>query len=298
MTDHGTQDSELLERFVREASQEAFAELLGRHVNLVWSICFRDLRDRQLAEDATQAVFLVLARKARTLRPGTVLAGWLFRTARLVARNVLKEEARRKARERRAADMAQQTTTSEATWDDLAPVLHEILDELGRKDRDAILLHCLQGKTLAEVGAALGTSEDAARMRINRALDKARARAARRGLVIGGGTLGVLLAANGVQAAPAGCVSATLALVGGSAGGGATVGSGATVLAKGAMKAMFMLKLKVAAAVLAASVVVPATGLVTYQALAAPPESQPATRRRRRSWRWRRRAGSGWRRGG
>ncbi len=269
-------DWELLQEYACRASEEAFAQIVRRYVDLVWSVCLRDLHDRHLAEDATQAVFLVLARKARTLKRGTVLAGWLFRTAQFVARDAVKQEARREARERRAAEMMQKTQSKESSWGELEPLLNEMLGELAGKDRDAILLHYMQGKTLAEVGAAMGTSEDAARMRIARAIESLRSRAVRKGLTVSAGAIVPLLAANAVQAAPAGLADSAIAVIGGSVGGAAAVGSTAAVLAQGAMKAMLDLKIKIAAVVLAATLLVPFVGVMTYRAVSAPPPTQPA----------------------
>jgi len=269
MSDEGIRDWELLDEYTHKASQEAFARIVQRYVNMVYSTCFRDLRDHQLAEDATQAVFMVLARKARSLRREIVLAGWLFQTARLVVRNARKQEARRKARERQAAEMTQQTWPSEQTWDGLSPLLSEGMEKLGNKDRDAILLHYFQRKTLAEVGGSMGVSEDAARMRVSRAVQKLRSFFGRKGQTMAIGAVATLLLTNSVQAAPPACAATVVAAVCGSVGKAALATSSAAVLANATMKTLLVAKLKMAFTVAAVSLLVPTAGLATYHAIAA-----------------------------
>jgi RNA polymerase sigma factor (sigma-70 family) len=275
MEDEINRDWESLQEYARAASQEAFARIVRQYAGLVYSTCFRDLRDHHLAEDATQAVFLVLARKARGIGRQTVLAGWLFRTARLVARNALKQEARRKARERRAGEMTQQRAQPQPAWEEMDPLLNEGLDRLGSKDRDAVLLHYLQGKTLAAVGASLGVSEDAARMRVSRALEKLRSFFGRKGPAFTVGAVAALLAANGAQAAPPGCAALTIATVARSAGGAAVSSGGAGALAKMALDAMLVAKIKIAAAAAAVALLVPSAAAVAYQAVADSLQNRP-----------------------
>ena len=268
MSDEGIRDRELLDQYAQKGLQEAFAQIVQRYVNLVYNTCFRDLRDHHLAEDATQAVFLVLAQKARSLRREVVLAGWLFQTARLVVRNVRKQEARRKARERLAAEMTQQTSTRERKWDACTPLLSEGLEKLSTKDRDAILLHYYQRKTLAEVGGATGVSEDAARMRVSRAMQKLRSFFARKGQTMAIGAVATLLMTSAVQAAPPNYAAGIVASVCPAAGTVALASGTAAALAKATLNAFFMAKLKIAAAVAAVTLLVPTAGLATYQVIA------------------------------
>jgi RNA polymerase sigma factor (sigma-70 family) len=198
-------DWELLQTYAKNRSETAFAELVQRHLNWVYSTAFRQVRDPQLAEDVTQAVFVLLARKAGNLRPGTVLSGWLFRTTRFVASRALRTEYRRKARELAAVTMS--TTTSydenENLWNQLTPHLDEAVAALSKADRTAILLRFYEKKPLREVGERLGLSEEAAKKRVSRAIEKLRHSIAVRGVLLGGVALAVALAEKNVQAAPA-----------------------------------------------------------------------------------------------
>ncbi len=178
-------DWQLLRAFADHSSQAAFAELARRYTNLVYSVCRRELGDRTLAEtlaeDAAQATFLILARRASSLRPGrdgATLAGWLFQTARLAARNAARQERRRQAREhsyqQEVARMHSQTPDTAAEWADAEPLLNEALSALPAGQRALILERFMQDRPLAEIGAGRGISEDAARMRVNRALRRPR----------------------------------------------------------------------------------------------------------------------------
>lgn len=198
-------DARLLRRFTRENSQAAFAALVARHSRLVYSVCRRDVGNAALAEDAAQAVFLLLARKAPALRGDGSLAGWLYRTARLVSKNALRRELRVRQKEQRAAQqMAQEAQDNQdALWERIDPRLHAALDALGRVEREAVLLRFWDGLSLAETGAALGLSEDAARMRVTRALEKLKRFLVKEGVVLSTSALAGLLTEKGARAAPA-----------------------------------------------------------------------------------------------
>ena len=197
------EDWQLLCEFVTRDSQRAFQELVGRHVGLVHSVALRLVRDSQLTEEVTQAVFILLARKARGLKQKTVLAGWLYRTTRFVASRALRFEQRRQRREQEAFQM-QQTASSDDTWRRLAPVLDDAIERLGTADRDAILLRYFEEQPLHKVGSALGISEEAARKRVDRSLEKLRTFFARRGFSITTTLLAGSLAGHSAHAAPAG----------------------------------------------------------------------------------------------
>ena len=196
-------DHELLTNFARTGAERAFATLVQRHVNLVWSAARRFTNDDSLAEEITQAVFIILAQKAGRISAKTILTGWLYQTARLTAANALKENRRRQQREHQAYMEATLTPdeTNEA-WQQLAPVLDEAMHALRTADRDAVLLRFFENKSLADVGAALGVTEDAARVRVNRALDKLRALLAKQGIKFGATAIATAVAANAVSAAP------------------------------------------------------------------------------------------------
>ena len=195
------EDWQLLRQFVDAGSEAAFARLMERHRGLVYSTCRRELGDTALAEDATQVVFLVLAQKAKLLRRGVVLSGWLFQTARFAARDLRKSERRRRVRDEGLGIEMHQTATrdQEAAWQEVDPWLHESLDHLASKDRDAILLRFFEDNGFAEVARALGQTEDAARHRVNRALERMRRFLASQGVTIPVTALAALLAAHAVE---------------------------------------------------------------------------------------------------
>lgn len=201
-------DHELLRRYADHGCDEAFAELVRRHLNLVWAAARRVTHNSELARDVAQLVFTDLARKARTLPPETVIAGWLHRAAYLAAAKQIRGEVRRSQRERFAMTTSNSASPDESrAAGELQPVLDEALAELPETDRDAVVLRFLVGRSYAEVGATLGTSEDTAQKRVSRALEKLRESFRRRGLDMGGGLMVAALDFAGTQAAPAGLAS-------------------------------------------------------------------------------------------
>jgi len=205
MQQQTSRDWELLRQYTDEADEKAFSQLVCLHIDMVYSAALRQVHgDRHLAEEVTQVVFIVLARRARTIRPDTILAAWLHKTTRFTALNVLKVEARRKAHERKAAQMTLDMRRVDSSWKWLSPVLDEGIARLSDKDRAAVLLRFFEQKTLAETGEALGVSEDAAGMRISRAVDKLRNFFRERGVTLTSSALGGIMTINTVQAAPHG----------------------------------------------------------------------------------------------
>lgn len=220
---------------------------MSRYSGLVYSTCLWDIRNAVGAEDAAQAVFLLLARKVPTFGAGTSLAGWLYRTARLVSRNAVQQETRARVREQRLGQcVVVEGTNSVAEsdqWDQLKPVLHNALDALGRQEREVILLRFFDDRSLKETGAALGLSEDAARMRVSRSLEKLRRYLAQAGVVLPSAALAGLLTEKAVHAAPA---SLQQLMIQSASGPGAPAGSAsisrAYQLAQGATKTMWITK--------------------------------------------------------
>jgi len=163
----------LLRKFKDDRSQSAFAEIVDRYINLVYAACYANLQDRQAAEDATQAVFLILARKAE-FRRGSTMVGWLFRTARYVSMHARRDEIRR--RKLQAAVALQHDHSDSQPWSrlDTRLILNDAIERLGDVEREAVLLRYYQAMPLKDVGEALGISEEAARKRIDRGVDKLR----------------------------------------------------------------------------------------------------------------------------
>ena len=176
-------DMELLREYARHNSEEAFAMLVSRHVNLVYSVALRQAHDPHLAEEITQAVFIILARKAETLGQKTILPGWLCRTARYTSANALTIQRRRQRREQEAYMQSILNEPEPEAWRQIAPLLDGAMEHLGQKDHDAVVLRFFEGRNFKEVGAALGASENAAKKRVNHALEKLRRYFSKHGLV-------------------------------------------------------------------------------------------------------------------
>lgn len=193
-------DSELLRRYVQREDQEAFSELVRRHVDLVFGTAFRALGTRPAAEDVSQDVFLVLARKAAWLTREGSLAGWLHRATVLEARRRHRTERRRQEREQHAAELSMMNQPDPSPATDRVEHLDEALLELGEKDRQAVLLRYFEHYTCGEVGRALGIREEAAQKRVSKALDQLTRRLRRRGVLIGATATSRALAAAAIQA--------------------------------------------------------------------------------------------------
>ena len=222
-------DIELLRRYAENHSEESFTELVRRRLSLVYSVALRRVGgDAHLANDVTQRVFTDLARKAAALSRRQVLTGWLFTSTRYAAAEAVRREKRRQAHEQDAQTMQNlfPDSVSNGNWDRLRPVLDDLINELGESDREAVLLRFFEGRPFAEVGAKLHLSENTARMRVERAVDKLRALLARRGIPSTTVALATLLANQTSIATPIGMAGAVAsAALSGAALTGAAAGS-------------------------------------------------------------------------
>jgi RNA polymerase sigma factor (sigma-70 family) len=214
-----TDDMELVRQYAVDQSESAFAALVSRYTNLVYSASLRLVRDPQLAEEVTQAVFIILARKAGSFDEKTILPGWLYRTACFVSSSALKQEYRRQLREQEAYMQSKlDEAGTDAAWKQMSPLLEEAMLRLGQTDRDALVLRFFEGRSLNEVGAALGASEDAAKKRVNRAVEKLRGFFTKRGVVLPAAALTAAISSKSVQAAPVELVKTVTAVVAGGGG--------------------------------------------------------------------------------
>jgi RNA polymerase sigma factor (sigma-70 family) len=235
-------DHQLLADFTRSESEAAFAALVKRHVNLVYSAAWRFTGNPHHAQEITQAVFIILARKAGKMSPRILLTGWLYQTARLTAANFVKGEIRRQQREQEAYMQSTLNEADTAAWQQIAPLLDEAMGRLGETDRNAILLRFFENKTAQEVGATLKLNEAAAHKRTERALEKLRKFFTKRGVSLSATLIAGAVSTNSVQAAPLG-LSATVTAA---AAKGAAVSASTLTLIKGALKIMAWTKAKMA----------------------------------------------------
>ena len=268
MTDYRT----LLADYVANGSEPAFRELVARYVNLVYSTAVRLVNgDTHRAEDVVQTVFADLARLAGTLSRDVMLGGWLHRRTWHVATTLMRNERRRQHREREAAEMNTLSDCAETRFEQIAPILDDAINQLGARDRAAIVLRFFEHRDLRAIGEALGSNEDAAQKRVSRAVEKLRSYFFQRGAVASPTVIGSMIAANAVQAAPAGLAAtvATAALAG-------AAGSSAFSLASILIKTTLMKKttIIIAAVILAALVVSVSTAKIKQARANAPVTAQ------------------------
>jgi uncharacterized protein (TIGR03435 family) len=235
-------DMGLLRQYAERNSDTAFAALVSRHVNLVFSAALRKTGNPAAAEEITQAVFVILAQKAGRISAKTILPGWLYQTARLTAASFLKSEGRRARREQEAYMQTElPPALSDETWRQLAPLLEDAMGHLDDKERSAVLLRFFDGKSFAEVATATGVTENAATKRVTRALEKLRRYFSRRGVSSTTAIIAGAISANSVQVAPAALAKTVTAAA---VAKGAAASSSTLTLIKGALKIMAWTKAK------------------------------------------------------
>ena len=261
-----TDDMALLREYAQRNSEEAFAALVSRHVNLVYSVALRQVRDPHLAEEITQAVFVILARKAKSLHAKTILAGWLCRTARYTCADAMKIQRRRQHREQEAFMQSTLSESESEAWTQIAPLLDTALAHLGETDHNAIVLRFFEGKSMKEVGTALGANEEAAKKRVNRAVEKLQKFFLKRGVTPTTATLAGAISANSIQAAPVMLAKTTTAVA---LAKGATASASILTLIKGALKVMAWTKAKTAIIVGVGVLLATGTATVTVKEIAA-----------------------------
>jgi RNA polymerase sigma factor (sigma-70 family) len=200
-----TDQSTLLAEYIADASEQAFRELVGCYIDLVYSTALRLVNgDTHRAEDVTQIVFADLARLARSFSKGVMLGGWLHRRTYHVATTLMRNERRRQNRERHACEMNTLQNEPEAEFERIAPYLDEVINELDERERTAIILRFFERRDFRAIGAALGSNEDAAQKSVSRAVEKLRFIFKSRGVAISATLLASVLAANASHGAPAG----------------------------------------------------------------------------------------------
>jgi len=262
---HELDDNALLLQYAEHNSEAAFATLVARQVDKVYSVALRHTRNVHAAEEITQAVFVILAKKSGRLGAKVILAGWLYETARLTALTYIRSEIRRARREQEAHMQTVLNENADDAWPHIAPLLDDALAGLSATDRHAVVLRYFDGKSLGEVGAAMGASEEAAKKRVTRAVEKLRSFFTRHGVMLTATVLTAAIAANSVQAAPLGLAATVTA----TAAKGAVVGGSTLTLIKGALKVMAWTKMKIAVAV-GAGVLLAAGTAITVEKIIAP----------------------------
>jgi RNA polymerase sigma factor (sigma-70 family) len=237
-------DNSLIAEFNARRSEEAFAALVRQHVNLVFATALRQVGDAGAAEEITQNVFVALAQAAGKLGSHPTIAGWLHQTALNKSREWLRSEFRRRKREQVAVNLATARAEGDSVWSPLVPLLDEVLLKLREPDRQAVILHFMEGQTFQEVGSTLGVGEDAARKRVNRCLGQLTHFFRRRGFAVPALAAGAPLLTLSSHAAPAGLAASAT-----SAGLAAAHSAASTLtltLIKGALKIMAWTKAKTA----------------------------------------------------
>ncbi len=273
-------DGQLLESFASRRDEAAFAALLCRHASMVWGVCRRALRNQQDAEDAFQASFLVLVRKAASVAPREKVASWLYGVAYRTALKARALAARRRARERQVTDVPEPAAAERDLGRDLHPLLDQELSRLPDKHRAALVLCDLEGKTRREAAQQLGVPEGTVAGWLARARAKLAARLARRGVALSGAALAALLSRNPAAACvPTAVASSTIkpatAFAAGQTAATRLVSAEVAALTEGVLKAMFLNKLKAVTAGVLVGLVCLGVGVSRFASAAGKPDEKP-----------------------
>ena len=256
-------DIALLREYAGRNSEPAFAALVHRHINLVYSVALRFTGNCEDAQDATQAVFIILAQKAASLNQRTILTGWLYETTRFTAMRLLRTKARQQAREQEAyMQSTLNNPDADGVWKQLAPLLEEAMARLNEKERTLLALRFFENKTSAETAAILGIREWAARKRVGRAMEKLQRHFSRRGVNSTTAIIAGAISANSVQAAPVGLAKTISAVA---ITKGAAASTSILTLIKGALKIMAWTKMKTAIVIGVVILLTAATATITVK---------------------------------
>jgi RNA polymerase sigma factor (sigma-70 family) len=252
----GLSDGQLLGCFIEYRDEAAFAALVRRHGPMVWGVCRRVLCNHHDAEDAFQATFLVLVRKAASVSPRERVANWLYGVAHQTALKARATATRKKGRERQLAQMPEPEAARQDLWQDLQPLLDEALSRLPDKYRAVVVLCDLEGKTRREAARQLGCPEGTVAGRLARARAMLAKRLARQGLSVSGGALAAVLSRNtasaGVPTSVASAIVKAACVFTGGQGAAGLISVPVATLTEGVIKAMLLTKLKVATGVMLA----------------------------------------------
>jgi uncharacterized protein (TIGR03435 family) len=259
-------DSQLLLEYVEKGDNEAFAALVGRYVHMVYSTALRKTDNPCAAEEITQTVFIILAKKASGLPRKIILSGWLYQTTRLTAANFLRAEFRRVRREQEAYMESHSNEPESEIWPQIMPLLEDAMGRLGEKDRNALALRFFEGKSFQEIGGAFGASENAAKKRVGYALEKLRKYFSRHGVTSTTATIASAMAIHSVQTAPMALAKAAAALA---LAKGATAPTSTIALLNGVLKIMAWSKVKTAIIAGAAILITAGTATLTVKEIAA-----------------------------
>jgi RNA polymerase sigma factor (sigma-70 family) len=268
-------DVELLNSWRQHGDRQAIDQLVRRHIHFVYASARRQVADPHLAEDVTQAVFMLLVTKSPRLPSPAALSVWLHNATRYASANARRMRVRRDHRERQAARLAAvEEQNCSGDFAELAPMLDQAIGWLPRRDREGVILCFFEGRSYSQIGSALGVSEEAARKRVSRAIGRMRDFFASRGVVTTGAAIAACIASESAAAAPPALVAASVNLATVSHLAGA---AGSTLIAKGALHAMLVAKIKLAAAACAAVVVGGTLTAAAIQQVIAPPTAIVST---------------------